>query len=106
MAGSKKDTFENALLLLLFNNTTIAGIGSGLPAAVTAGSLYVALYTVAPGEGTAGTECNYVGYARLAVARSGAGWQVAASNASNAAALTFGACTSGTNTAVAFWKRQ
>jgi hypothetical protein len=103
MAGSKKDSFENSLLLLIFNNTTITGIGSdGLRGSTTAGSLYVALYSGAPSDSAAGTEITYTGYARVAVARSGAGWTVATNNASNAAAITFGPCTSGTPTATHF----
>lgn len=106
MAGSKKDAFENDLLLLIFQNTTISGIGSdGLRGSTTAGSLYIALYSAAPTDSTAGTEITYTGYARVAVARSSGGWTVSGSNptnCSNAAAITFGACTSGTPTAVAF----
>ena len=62
---SKSNTFENELLLLLFNNTDIANIGdaSGLQNSATAGSLYVALHTADPGEsGTATTsEAAYTG---------------------------------------------
>ena len=100
MAGSKTDTFENQLLLLLFNNTTIANIGdgTGIEGSTVPGSFYVRLYTsaVAVDDSTLGTEAAYTGYVQygVAVARSGAGFTVAASNASNAAAITFGASTS------------
>jgi hypothetical protein len=104
MAGSKKDSFENSLLQLIFNNVDIANIGdaAGLQNSVAAGSLYVALYSAAPSDSAAGTEITYTGYARVAVARTAGGWTVSANNASNTAAVTFGACSSGTPTAVAF----
>lgn len=104
MAGSKTNTFETDILELVFTNTALANIGdgSGLQPSATAGSLYVALYTVAPSDAGGGTECTYTGYGRVAVARSGAGWTVASGVAENAAAVTFGACTAGSETAVAF----
>ena len=98
---SKSNAFENQLLLHLFNNSAIAdvGNGAGLPAAGAAGSFWVRLYTdaVVVDDSTIGTECAYTGYVAfgIAVARSGAGWTVAANNASNTAAITFGACTAG-----------
>lgn len=77
---SKGNTFENDLLLLLFNNTTIANIGdaTGVRGSTAAGSLYLSLHTADPGETGDQTtsECNYTSYARLAVARSGAGFTV------------------------------
>ena len=105
MPGSKKDTFENGLLLLIFNNTTVAGIGSdGLRGSTTPGSLYIALFkTIPPSDSVQGTELAYTGYARVAVARSAGGWTVSGDNASNAAAVTFGMCTGGgPETAIAF----
>lgn len=75
---SKSNTFENSLLLLIFNNTDIANIGdaAGLLGSATAGNLYAALHTADPGEaGSAVTsETAYENYARVAIARaSGAG---------------------------------
>lgn len=102
MSGS--NTLENSLLLLLFNNTAYANIGNagGLPASTVAGSLYVSLHTADPGEaGNQSTsEATYTGYARVAVARSAAGWTVsgtAPTQAANAAAVNFPACTAGSN---------
>lgn len=93
MAGSKKDNFENALLLLIFNNTTVSGIGSdGLRASTTAGSLYVALYKSAPSDSAAGTETTYTNYARVAVARSSGGWTVSGNQVQNAATISFPNC--------------
>lgn len=94
---SKSNVFENDLLLLIFNNVDVALIGdaAGLQNSAAAGSLFVGLATAEPGE--AGTqltsEATYTGYARVAVARSGAGWTVAGNQVSNAAAIGFGACT-------------
>ena len=97
---------ETALLTLIFNNTAWANIGDagGLQPSATAGSFYVSLHTADPGEaGTQSTsEATYTGYARVAVARSSAGFTVSGSNVSNAAAVTFGACTAGSNTITHF----
>lgn len=87
---------ENGILLLVFNNTDFAGIGDagGLQNSATAGSLYVSLHTGDPGEAGSQTtsESAYTNYARVAVARSGAGWTVSGNAVSNAAAITFPAC--------------
>jgi len=94
---SKSNTFENELLLLIFNNTAIADIGdaAGLRATTTAGSLYWALHTADPGEaGSAVTsETAYTGYARVAAARSGAAFTVTDNSVSPAANVDFGECT-------------
>lgn len=100
---SKSNALENALLLLIFNNTNIANVGdaTGLRGSTTAGSLYVSLHTADPGEAGSQTtnEANYTSYARVAVARSGAGWTVTSNSVSPAANIDFPACTGGTNTA-------
>jgi hypothetical protein len=109
---SKSNSFETQLLQHLFNNAAIAKMGdaTGLPAAATAGSLYVRLYTsaVVVDDATIGTECAYTGYVAkgVAVARSAGGWTIAGNNASNTAAITFGACTAGSETVryFAIWK--
>ena len=96
---SKGNTFENDLLLLVFNNTNAALIGdaTGLRGSTTAGSLYVSLHTGDPGEAGDQTtsEIAYTGYARVAVARSGAGFTVTGNSVSPAATVTFGAMTAG-----------
>jgi hypothetical protein len=106
---SASNAFESELLLLLFNNTAATNWGdaAGLRATTTAGSLFVALHTADPGEaGTQTTsEATYTGYARVAVARSGAGWTVsgtAPTQAANAAAITFGLDTVGSETITHF----
>lgn len=99
---SKSNSFETALLGLLFNNTDIAGIGDagGVQNSATAGSLYVSLHTADPGEAGSQTtsEATYTNYARVAVARSGAGWTVSGNSATNAAQITFPQCGASGNT--------
>lgn len=97
---------ETALLNLIFTNTDWANVGdaAGLQNSAAAGSFYISLHTADPGEaGTQTTsEATYTSYARVAVARSGAGWTVSAANASNTAAVNFPACTGGTNSITHF----
>lgn len=105
MAAS--DSLEASALDLYFLNTADANIGdaSGLQPSGTAGSLYISLHTT-PGPGDAGdqttNEATYTSYARVAVARSGAGWTRSANTISNAAAINFPACTGGSNTITHF----
>lgn len=93
---SATNEFETELLLLIFNNTNSANIGDavGLRGSTAAGSLYVSLHTADPGEAGEQTtsETAYTNYARVAVARSAAGWTVSAANASNTAAVGFATC--------------
>lgn len=100
------NTFETDLLTLIFNNTDIADVGdaTGLRGSTSAGSLYVALHTADPGEaGTQATsEATYTGYARVAVARTSGGWTISGNQVENTAAITFGACTAGSNT-ITYW---
>lgn len=102
---SLSNASENDLLLLLFNNTNWANLGdaTGLRGSTTAGSFFISLHTADPGEAGSQTtsEATYTSYARVAVARSGAGWTIsgtAPTQAANAAAINFPACTGGTNT--------
>lgn len=103
---SKTDAYEAALLDLIFLNTNIANLGdaTGVRGSVAAGSLFVSLHTADPGEaGTQATsEVSYTGYARVAVARSGAGFTRTGNSISPAANIDFGACTAGSATATHF----
>lgn len=94
---SKSNTYENDLMLLIFNNTDIANIGdaTGVRGSTTAGSLYWSLHTADPGEtGTAVTnETAYTGYARVAAARSGSGFTVTNNSVSPPSNVDFGECT-------------
>jgi hypothetical protein len=99
---SATNAFETALLTLYFNNTDHAAVGdaAGIQNSAAAGSFYVSLHTGDPGEAGSQTtsEATYTDYARVAVARSGAGWTIASANASNAAAITFPVASGGSNT--------
>jgi hypothetical protein len=106
---SASNTFESDVLLLLLNNTNIANLGdaTGVRGSSTAGSVFIALHTADPGEtgNQTTSEATYTGYARVAVARSSAGWTIsgtAPTQAANAAAITFGACTAGSSTCTFF----
>lgn len=100
---SKSNSCENGWLSLAFTNAAFANIGdaSGLQPSAVAGSLYVSLHTADPGEAGDQTtnEIAYTSYARVAVARSGAGWTVTANSVSPAADITFPAGTGGSGTA-------
>ena len=103
---SKTDAYEAALLDLIFLNANIANLGdaTGVRGSVAAGQLFISLHTADPGE--AGTqltnEVAYTGYARVGVARSGAGFTRAGNSISPAANIDFGTCTAGTATATHF----
>jgi len=96
---SKGNTFENDLMLLVFNATAIANLADNAGTSPLS-NLYVSLHTADPGEaGNQSTsEATYGSYARVAVARSGSGWTVTNNQAVNAALVQFPQCTSGTNT--------
>lgn len=104
---SKSNTFENELLLHLFNNSDIANIGdaAGLQNSVAAGSLYLVLHTADPGEAGSATtsEIAYTGYARQAVARSGAGFTVSGASVTLAANVDFPEMTAGAGGTVTFF---
>lgn len=103
---SKTDAFEAALLDLIFLNANIANLGdaTGVRGSVAAGQLFISLHTADPGEaGTQSTsEVAYTGYARVGVARSGAGFTRTGNSISPAANVDFGTCTAGTATATHF----
>lgn len=106
---SLQNSAESSALLLFFNNVAWANVGdaTGLRGSTVAGSFYISVATADPGEtGTQTTsEANYTGYARAAVARSGSGWTIsgtAPTQAANAASISMGACSGGTNTLTHF----
>lgn len=101
MASSLTPTARANLILLIFNNVNWANVGdaTGLRGSSTAGSLYVTLHTSDPSGGSQTTsEATYTGYARIPVARSGAGFTCSGEDVSNAAAVIFAVCTAGTET--------
>lgn len=103
---SMSNASETNLLELLFLNTAWPNIGdaSGLQPSATAGSFYVALHSSDPADAgnQATNEISYTGYARVAVARSGAGFTVSGDQVSNTATVQFGECTAGSASATHF----
>lgn len=68
-------------------------------------ALYISLHTADPTDTAAGAEANYTGYARVQRDPLDANWTAASAtdgNTDNAAALTFGVCTAGSNTVTHF----
>lgn len=100
---SKGNTFENDLLLLIFNATAIGNIADNAATSPLT-NLYVSLHTADPGEAGNQTtnECAYTSYARVAVARSGSGWTVTGNAVTNAALIQFPQCTGSSETATHF----
>lgn len=103
---SKSNSWENKVLLLLFNNTDASGIGDvvGLRGSTTDGDLYVSLHTGDPGEGGSQTtnETNYTSYARVAVPRDSSGWTVTGNSVSPTDNIIFPTGTGGSGT-VTHW---
>ena len=100
---SKGNTYENDLLLLIFNGTAIANIADNASSSPLT-SLYVSLHTADPGEAGDQTtnECAYTGYARVAVARTSGGWTVTGNSVSPTANIDFPVATAGSETATHF----
>lgn len=96
MAGSMSDVWEKRLLDYLFRDTAL-----GLDAT----NHYIALFTVAPTDSTTGTEVTGGAYARVAVARTGAGFDAASGTTAttqNTGTVTFPTATADWGTVVAF----
>jgi hypothetical protein len=95
--GSMTDVFEKKLLDYLFRDASL-----GLDAT----NMWIALFTTTPTDSTTGTEVTGGSYARVAVVRTGAGWD-AASGASpgttqNTGAITFATATADWGTVTGF----
>ncbi|HJT93452.1 MAG TPA: hypothetical protein VJ777_16200 [Mycobacterium sp.] len=99
----KPTACSNNLLKLIFNATAWAQIADN--AASPTANITVALHTADPGvSGTQSTsEANYTGYARVNVVRTTSGWTASSSaSTSPVGAITFGACSAGSNTITYF----
>lgn len=103
---SASNAFETALLGLILENTNVANVGdaTGLRGSTAPGSLYISLHTADPGEAGAQntSEATYTGYARAAVARDIASWNISGNVATNAAIVAFPAATAGTSNVTHF----
>ena len=85
---------ENQVLKMLLQGTD--------PSYRAGATQYLALFTADPGEaGAVASEASYTGYARVALAKSGA-WTDGGSTFTNADLIQFGACTAGSNTLTHF----
>lgn len=100
---SKGNTFENDLLLLIFNGTAIANIADNAASSPLT-NFYVALHTADPGEAGNQTtsECAYTSYARVAVARTSGGWTVSGNQVVPTSIISFPQATGGSETATHF----
>lgn len=100
---SKGDTYENDLLKLLFNGTPIPNIADNAVSSPLT-FLYVSLHTADPGEtgNQTTSEAAYTGYARVAVARTSAGFTVVGNTVNPTNPLDFPNCTAGTGTGTFF----
>lgn len=94
MASGRKYSFMQNWINHVFLNGNIANIGdsTGIRGSVSAGNLYIALYSVTPTENTAGTESSYTNYARVAVPRTNIGWITSGLSVVNKIAITFPQC--------------
>lgn len=103
---SASNSFENSILLLLFNNTNFANIGdaTGLRQSTAAGNLFLSGHTSDPGEAGDQTtnETTYTSYVRSPVARTSGGFSVSGNTVSLAANTNFAACTGSTATLTHF----
>lgn len=94
---SKSNVLENDYMKLMFNNIamTLVGDAAGILPSAAAGNLYLSLLTGDPGEAADQTtnEAAYTGYARVAVARSSAGFTVSANAVNLTANADFPVCT-------------
>ncbi|MBK8772536.1 MAG: hypothetical protein IPM06_19220 [Rhizobiales bacterium] len=104
MSG-KTAYFEAAIQKLVFQAIGIANIADNA-AASPVSTLYLSLHTADPTDTPATeqsqNETTYTGYARVAVARSAAGWSIVGSAISPVANVDFPACTAGTATITHF----
>jgi hypothetical protein len=93
-------TTATNILDLVFNAVTWSNIAINATSA-PATSLYAALHSADPtSSGTqSSNEISYTGYARVAVARTSAGWTVSGNAVSPAANITFPTGTGGSGTA-------
>ena len=99
--------WEDDLLDLILTNVAAPNVGDagGLQPSVGAGSFHTSLMTALPAETVSDqttNEATYTPYARVAVARSVAGWTVASGVGDNDAAITYPTATSGSDTLTHF----
>ena len=96
MSGGKGSTFENDVLKLTLNGTAFSWNSNT--------NLYVSLHNGALTSASNQTtnETSYTGYARYALSRTSSGFTVSGGSATLTSAISFGACTGGTDTLTYF----
>ncbi len=101
--AAKGSTFDNDLLLLIFNGIPIGNIADNAGTGPLT-DLYVSLHTSSPGPGGNQTtnEATYLSYQRVPVSRDSGGWTVVGSVVSPVATIVFDAATSGSEVATHF----
>ncbi len=104
---SAQDFFEDDNLEHLFINLALPNLGdaAGLQPSAGAGSFFTSLLTALPAESVSDqtvNEATYTPYARIGVARSAAGWTVAAGVVDNDSPITYAQATSGSDTLTHF----
>jgi len=100
---SASNSFENSILLLVFNATTFANVAVNATSSPIT-NIEVSGHTADPGEAADQTtnEIAYTSYARVAVARTSGGWTVTNNSVSPVANIDFPAGTGGSGTMTHF----
>ena len=102
---SKSDTWENGVLAVLFNATSMAGLVQDSSGGGNV-NLYCALHTAdptdTPSSGMGTSEATYTSYTRVAVERSSSGWTVSGSSVHPSTDITFPQATGGSDT-ISYW---
>lgn len=102
MAGSMTDYLEKRVLDLIFKNTNASAT---IPLGLDGTNVWVGLFTATPSDTGGGTEVSGGSYARVAVVRTGAGWNTAAGTlalSDNTGAITFPTATGSWGTVTQF----
>ncbi len=104
---SAQDFFEDDNLEHLFINLALPNLGdaAGLQPSAGAGSFFTSLMTALPAESVSDqttNEATYTPYARIGVARSAAGWTVAAGVVDNDSPITYAQASAGSDTLTHF----
>jgi hypothetical protein len=102
MAGSMTDYLEKRVLDLIFRNSNASATA---PLGLDATNVWVGLFTATPSDTGGGTEVSGGSYARVAVVRTGAGWNAATgalATSNNTGTITFPTATGSWGTVTQF----
>jgi hypothetical protein len=99
VAGGKGLIFSSDILKLIFQGIGIPGIADNTVSSPLQ-YIYLSLHTLDPGPNgyQSQWEATYGGYARVAVARSPAGWNISGNAVNPSAPISFPICVSGAET--------